>query len=232
MKTMMVSDYLSIRGTLLQFCGLIIVVAVFMSIAIENVAASAATLTATIPFMIIFTLSAFDEKDGWDRFRLTLPITRKQVVSGRYAFVGLVTIAAMLFAFVIAYALSMILPLLSLGDGLDNAAGYNVASIIGGIVGAVSIMILPVSIALPLTMRYGITKATRIIPTIFVLAICAIAIISGNSTTDISFLQPAMKWLDTGNNYLFLAAAALVFDFAIYIISAFIAIKLYKKRTF
>ena len=41
-----------------------------------------------------------------------------------------------------------------------------------------------------------------------------------------------VQWLDTGNNYLFLAAALVAVVALIYVASAFVAAKLYEKREF
>ena len=45
-------------------------------------------------------------------------------------------------------------------------------------------------------------------------------------------LADLVQWLDTGSNYLFLAAALVAVVALIYVASAFVAAKLYEKREF
>jgi len=77
MKTMIVSDFAALRSALLQLVGICLVVSLFMSYVMGAVGTSAA-IGAMIPFMCLFSLAALDEQNGWERFRLTLPITRRQ----------------------------------------------------------------------------------------------------------------------------------------------------------
>lgn len=229
MKAMMVSDYLNLRGVLPFLCGISLVIAAFISVATGTAASAAAALAAMLPFMLMFSLAAIDEKGGWERFRLTLPLTRKQVVLGRYAFVGIVMVVALLFAFVVSWALALALPSLPFGDMLDEGSD-NVAIIMGAAVGATTIVAVAMAIAQPLMMRYGMTKATRIVPMVLVLAMSGIAVLAGDGVANTDLLQQAIRWLDTGSNYFVLVAGLLLFDALVYALSAFVAVKLYARR--
>ena len=55
-------------------------------------------------------------------------------------------------------------------------------------------------------------------------------IFSGIQPTGV--LADLVQWLDTGSNYLFLAAALVAVVALIYVASAFVAAKLYEKREF
>ena len=106
MKTMIVSDFAALRSALLQLVGICLVVSLFMSYVMGAVGTSAA-IGAMIPFMCLFSLAALDEQNGWERFRLTLPITRRQVVFGRYASLALLTVAAALFGLLLALGIAL-----------------------------------------------------------------------------------------------------------------------------
>ena len=72
MKTMIVSDFATLRPTLVQLVGICTVVALFMGYATGAVASGAAAVAAMTPFMLLFSLAAIDEQGGWERFRLPL----------------------------------------------------------------------------------------------------------------------------------------------------------------
>ena len=110
MKTMIVSDFAALRSALLQLVGICLVVSLFMSYVMGAVGTSAA-IGAMIPFMCLFSLAALDEQNGWERFRLTLPITRRQVVFGRYASVAIATVLAFVFSLALSFALLAVMGL-------------------------------------------------------------------------------------------------------------------------
>ena len=102
MKTMIVADFSTMRSALLQLVGICLIIAVFMGVVADTVVGAIAAITAMLPFMFLFSLAATDEQNGWERFRLTMPITRRQVVFGRYASLALLTVAAALFGLLLA----------------------------------------------------------------------------------------------------------------------------------
>ena len=82
MKAMIVSDFAVLRSALLQLLGICAIIALFMGYVMGAVG-TAAAIAAMVPFMGLFSLAAYDEQNNWERFRLTLPLTRRQVVFGR-----------------------------------------------------------------------------------------------------------------------------------------------------
>ncbi|MEI3548858.1 MAG: ABC-2 transporter permease [Adlercreutzia sp.] len=85
MKAMIVSDFAVLRSAILQLLGICAIIALFMGYAMGTLVGGAAAIAAMPPFMLLFSLAATDEQNNWERFRLTLPLTRRQVVFGRYA---------------------------------------------------------------------------------------------------------------------------------------------------
>lgn len=79
MKAMIVSDFAVLRSALLQLLGICAIIALFMGYVMGAVD-TAAAIAAMVPFMGLFSLAAYDEQNNWERFRLTLPLTRRQVV--------------------------------------------------------------------------------------------------------------------------------------------------------
>lgn len=235
MKTMIVSDFAILRSALLQLAGICLVIGVFMGWAMGSVAGAAAAIAAMVPFMMLFSLAATDEQNGWDRFRLTLPLTRRQVVWGRYASLGLIILGTIAFAALVSFAFLAVAAGLQDGmlpDGLTPAENPP-AAIVGSIVGAVCVISVGMDVALPLIMRFGMTKATRIVPAIVVAALAfGVAFFDGGAVPIAGDLAGLVQWLDTGNNYLVAAVAIIVAAALLYVVSAAVAAKLYEKREF
>ena len=218
MKAMIVSDFAVLRSVLLQLLGICLVIALFMGYVMGAVG-TAAAIAAMVPFTGLFSLAAYDEQNNWERFRLTLPLTRRQVVFGRYASIALLTVGSLALALV-------------LGLGIAALAGLLPAEWLGSTVGGVSVVAIAMAVAMPVITRFGMTKAARIVPIIVVLIVTFAVAFFGNGVQLTGALADLVQWLDTGNNYLFLAAALAVVVALIYVASAFVAAKLYEKREF
>lgn len=234
MKAMIVSDFAVLRNALLQLVGICLIIAVIMGWATDSLISAEAAISAMIPFMLLFSLAATDEQHGWERFRLTLPLTRRQVVFGRYASLGLLAAATIVFALTLSFlvlGIASLLPASIVPEGFTFAANPP-AALVGSVVGAVSVIALGMSVALPLIMRFGMTRAARIVPLIVVIAIACGISFFGSGIQPTGVLTDLVQWLDTGNNYLFLAAALVAVVALIYVASAFVAAKLYEKREF
>ena len=234
MKTMIVSDFAILRPTLVQLAGICTVVALFMGYATGSIVSGGAAVAAMTPFMLLFSLAAADEQGGWERFRLTLPLTRRQVVFGRYATLGIIALGAIAFALTLSFAALAVLNLLPapviptrLTPG-DNSP----AAIIGGVVGGVCSVMVGMAVALPLIMRFGMTKTTRIVPAVVVIFLALGAGFFGDGIQPTGALADFAQWLDTGSNYLVAAALAVAAAVVIYGASALVAAKLYEPREF
>lgn len=159
-------------------------------------------------------MAATDEQNGWERFRLTLPLTRRQVVFGRYASLALVAIGTIVFALALSFLLLGVIscmPAGTLPEGLTPAA------LVGSVVGAVGVITLGMAVTLPLVFRFGMTRATRFVPVVVVIAIaCGIGFFDAGIQPT-GALADLVLWLDTGNNYLFLAAALVAVVALIYV---------------
>ena len=144
MKAMIVSDFAVLRSAILQLLGICAIIALFMGYAMGTLVGGAAAIAAMPPFMLLFSLAATDEQNGWERFRLTLPLTRRQVVFGRYASLALVAIGTIVFALALSFLLLGVIscmPAGTLPEGLTPAENPP-AALVGSVVGAVGVITL------------------------------------------------------------------------------------------
>ena len=172
MKAMIVSDFAVLRSVLLQLLGICLVIALFMGYVMGAVG-TAAAIAAMVPFMGLFSLAAYDEQNNWERFRLTLPLTRRQVVFGRYASIALLTVGSLALALVLGLgiaALAGLLPAEWLPESLSPSENTP-EMIVGSTVGGVSVVAIAMAVAMPVITRFGMTKAARIVPIIVVLIV-------------------------------------------------------------
>ena len=62
-----------------------------------------AAMATMAPLMYLFSIFAYDEMNGWERFRMTLPLTKQQVAYGRYVSMLIVSVVSMLAAWLISF---------------------------------------------------------------------------------------------------------------------------------
>lgn len=86
---------------------------------------------------LVNTLIAYDERDGWDRQVLTMPVTRKQYVTGKYL-TGMILQGTMMVLSAAACALR-----LAMGDGFGWAVFKDYLAFLLGLAVAAPSLILP-----------------------------------------------------------------------------------------
>lgn len=239
MKTMLITDLVVARNILLQLLGICIVVGLVMSFAMETTVGGVAAVAAMAPFMYLFSMAGIDELNGWERFRLTLPMSRRQVMFGRYASMLVVTVSAVAIAFLIGVIAAAAAS--GLSDGQPDARltlmslDFNPpAAILVSVVSAALVILLASTIALPLIARFGVTKATRFVPLAFVIIVALGVGFFGENIANFTFLANLESAIDAGNWGVLLGGfgIASVVVIALYVGSAFVAAKLYEQRQF
>lgn len=159
-----------------------------------------------IGIMTPITSIAFDERVKWDKFALTMPIKRKDLVLSKYI---------LSYMTVLLSILVYLIYLLVLGRTIDQKLLFTT----GGIV---AICILYQSIFLPIIFKFG-TEKGRII---FFIG-CAVPYILVYLTNKTNFLKaPSQELID------FLPVIVSVGTVVISILSILISNKIYKKKDF
>ena len=113
MKAMIMSDLLIAKKYLLQQLGVSIAVGIFITVMIGNLYVAAPMVGVMIPFSLTITILALDERANWQQFRLALPMSRSNVIAGRYvsfALLALLGIAAGLLVTLVMVAVAQIAP--------------------------------------------------------------------------------------------------------------------------
>lgn len=168
-------------------------------------------LTAVMAAMLPMTLMAYDEQSRFDRFAFALPVSRAEIVLGKYA----VTLLSVLWIAVV-YVLG---GLLSAAFGLLDLAQWN----LGALAGMLTLPLIAPALYLPLAFRFGVEKG-RIWVIIF-MAVFGAAAFALTQLSSVSAEISVPGLLEGFSPWLLPPAALLLFG-----LSAFVSVQLYKKR--
>lgn len=176
----------------------------FMGMANDN-SAMFGSMLSIVAAMLPITAMAYDEKNNWDRYALTMPLSRKDMVLSRYI-LGLIFA---LVAFIIAMASSLLLNKDSL---LENIAMN---------LGTLGFVMLLTAIIFPILFKFGVEKG-RILMMIIFMAPTGIILLLSNYGIQL----PDEKTMKT---FLYYSPIAVII---IFILSLFISISIYNKKEF
>lgn len=228
MKAMIFSDLVTSKNSFLTLFGITIFVGLFIAISTNTLITAVACVAAMIPFMYLFSIAAYDEQNGWERFRLTLPISRKQVAYGRYASTFIIMVCSLVTAVAIGLLIGAIagaLPHGTVPEGL-TLTKFSVPAIFGVAVTTQLIILIATTFTLPLIMRYGMTKGSRLVPIVLVIALSVGVAFFGNNL-DIAMTNTLFN---NATSITLLLAVLTVVAIVLYVASAILSARLYENR--
>ena len=146
-------------------------------------AAGAFAISAMSPIMAMTSLAGLDNQNGWERYRATLPISRKDIVSARYL---CITIFSVIMTCAAALLSIVSFPLFNSAD--IPLTGQIVFEIAIASAASMLISLMMVFLAQPLFFRFGHMEALRLSVGLFALLGC------GTMAT-LSSSNPISNWL-------------------------------------
>lgn len=231
MRMMVRSDFLSLRHSLVRQALLTMAVGAFVAFGIGSWIVGITVCAVALPFSMMMSLLAADETNGWQSFRLTLPLSRRTVVVGRYASIALLGLLGLVCGFG-AFLITCMVALAMDMAGQDGAgafqmpAGFPAAELF--IVAALSLAaaLVGLAIMLPFVVKMGFTRAIRYVPVIFM-----VVIMMGWSAleeSDLTLVSSALEWLvSVPGAFAVFAGASIV-----YALSCMLSVRLYRTREF
>lgn len=230
MKAMIMSDLLIAKKYLLQQLGIAIVVGIFICIMIGNLYVVPPAVGVMIPFSLIIMILSLDERANWQQFRLALPISRGDVIRGRYVsflLLALLGIAVgLLTAFLVIVAAQLMPNVPQLADLMAN---FSWQALLMVSVAGISIILVMLAIVMPLFSRFGMTKAVRYLPLLIIFGVWIAFTLPQNGPPP-AFVLDVLNLLETPAGTVAVAAGILAIVAVAYVISAIISTGLYKKR--
>lgn len=149
----------------------------------SGMSAGACAVSAMSPIMVMSSLAGFDNQNGWERYRATLPLTRKDIICARYlcivVFSAIMACAAVLLN-IIALPFFNSAGVASTGQTIFEIAIASAASML--------ISLMMVFLAQPLFFRFGHMEALRLSVGLFALLGCL-------TMAALSSSNPISSWL-------------------------------------
>ncbi len=203
MKGLIIKDLINLKKQVKVF-GFLIAFYVFLAIAMENTAMFGGIITILFAILPITALS-YDERARWDKYALTMPISRQDLVIGKYLLGGIFLGMAFLMYLVFGLITRMETPL-------------NVLLISAALAG-VGLMFL--SILLPILFKWGVEKGRFLM--IGVLAVPTAAIVVASK---LGIALPNEKVLHT------IAFLSPIIVLLVLAGSIFLSVRVYKNKEF
>lgn len=232
MKTMIIADFLYSKKQLMHIVGIFGVLSLATSFMTGG---SPLIMLLIAPIMTVMTAQAFLQEggtSGWESFRLALPLSRGQVVAGRYATFALIIAGSTLFGALLSLAVFGIQTAFpALGQFSLWQTPFDPAGIVLCFCASISGTLILIGAVLPLIMHFGAINSMRYaIAGVMVAAMLGFYALGpsgagliqhGRLLTQAPFGEIAL--LGTG---------LLVMSAAFFVASATIAIRLYNRRDF
>ncbi|MFQ6858425.1 MAG: ABC-2 transporter permease [Collinsella sp.] len=210
----------------------------FMTVCFTVGMGSTSMLPGIIFMMGMFSLSNsashYDEQNDWAAFRLTMPVSRRDVVLGRYLFVLAGTLIASLFVSVAACLLSWMGGASLLPEVVANMVRLDADMIQAGVFALAfcsAMGFVTASVSMPVFFKCGQTKATQWLPFIMMFLGVAPLMVGGFMGEEaIMAMQQALSFAETPEGLTSFAMGALIFGVVCYIVSALVSLRVYKAR--
>ena len=232
MKAALFSEFATIKNIFLQMMLIYLIIGVIVGLSAGSVVVLAAAIGAMTPIMLLFTLSSYDEMNGWERFRASLPISRSSIVLARYANLLLCAVGMALIAALVGFLVAASAPYLGFLPEKTVVSLLEQCDVqlllLAAFAGCAPILILA-TFMLPLVMRYGATKALRFIPVVVCIAFLAIVWFIPE-LENVPWIYSAIQFIANPSNTLLIAAIVALSIFTIYAASCSVAVKLYTQK--
>ena len=203
---------------------------IFICIMICNLYVVTPAVGVMIPFSLIIMILSLDERANWQQFRLALPISRGDVIRGRYVsflLLALLGIAVgLLTAFLVIVAAQLMPTVPQLAALMAN---FSWQALLMVSVAGISIILVMLAIVMPLFSRFGMTKAVRYLPLLIIFGVWIAFTLPQNGPPP-AVVRDVLNLLETPAGTVAVAAGILAIVAVAYVISAIISTGLYKKR--
>lgn len=188
MKRAFMSELAIVRTLVPSIAGVGLFIFVVLTLANASdgdsgMSAGACAVSAMSPIMVMSSLAGFDNQNGWERYRATLPLSRKDIICARY-------LSIIVFSAVMACAAVLLniiaLPILN-NTGIPST-GQTIFEIAIASVASMLISLMIVFLAQPLFFRFGYMEALRLSAGLFALLGCLVMAALSSS-------NPISNWL-------------------------------------
>lgn len=212
-------------------------VAFCISLGMQSIVAAPAVITMLKFMMGSMSAAAYDEQNNWGLFRLTMPVTRRDVVLARYAVILTLGCTGMAIGLLAAAALTGVASAVELPGGLSSILAFDSGTVLGMLFASFFCMFMGsvvASVITPVYFRFGQTKATQYLPMMTVLIFIIPMLIAGSGVLDdaasMETLAELLKLIETPAGTAACMAVFAAASLAVLGISAAVSLRFYARR--
>ena len=222
MKAALKSEF-AILGTFMPaFAVMLVPICVIMAFAIGNCISAVACVSAMAPMILMFSLTSYDDQNGWRRYRASLPFSRRDVVAARYGSILLASLLTAACATMLGIAINAILP--SFMHDFETMQTIEIAA--GSLTATFSVIVM-VAVGEPFLVKFGATKGVRYLMCFAVLAGCICFAIAGQMLDPV-LLESFGVWADAHLSLLFVSLT--VVSLALFVASCVISTAINQRK--
>lgn len=185
---------------------------------------------------------AYDEQNNWQAFRQALPLSRGQVVCGRYVTVALCVFASLLVGIAVTLLTDLVISVVvSMHPGLQlngwselldsSLRPWDLLGLFAACGGAgVAVSFFGLALTLPFMFRFGFTKGARYISLVFV--ILSLLVFLGMEGISSSGFDPASlaPLLENTGTIVGISLGVVLVSLVVYGLSCLVSLRLYTTR--
>lgn len=223
-------DLMMIRQRMLVNLPVALVFCIWMGLQTQSLAVViAAAVFMTYP-MVGMQLGQYDELKGWKSYRTTLPLSRRDIVAGRYlTLVALLVVSLMVAAISVGvYAvMAYLIPAVDMA-AMVSPTSVSMALLIGcGFLLACTVMVCVMTV---LFYRFGATTATTMLPLLVVFAVLMVALFVGSlDESAVAAWSDGLLWLLSPERLALCCGIFAALTVAIMAASAAISLRIYTR---
>lgn len=239
MKRAYLMEMTIFRDYVKQLMGVGFFVALFVSAGMGSIVAAPAILTMMFFLMGTMAAAAYDEQNNWGLFRLTMPVSRRDIVLARYGVIVTLGLMGLAAGWAACAALLALGSVIDLPFDLSDAIAFDQDMLQGAIFSTAFCMglgSLIAAIETPIYFKFGQNKTTQWLPMITVLLFVGpMLIINGtgildNAAISMDMIAQLLGFIETPVGVAACLGIAVVFTLAVLGISAALSLKLYERR--
>lgn len=234
MLRMMKMEFVVLRKYLKQIAFTMAFVVICFVAGMESLVSVPGMAFLMVMFSVSTSASAYDEQNSWGMFRLVMPLSRRDVVFGRYAFNLLLACVAGLVATALVAGFLALGAAVELPDFLADLAVWDAQQLEATLAASISCACIGLclcSVTLPAYFKFGQTKATQYLPFIMLfLSVAPFLALGAIGGPLLDQVKDAIELTATTGGLGMVAFAALGISLAVYAASACIAVRLYAAR--
>lgn len=212
MSGLLVKEYYTLRRYLKQYILLFIFFGV-LSVYLDSAIYFQAMVTMSM-CMLVFTGMSYDSTAGWDKYVMTMPISRKEVVLSKYVSCVIYAASAIVVSTVFSIIINRIHPMEDGGLMLMTTVAATLLCLI----------FIIYSILLPMIFKLGVEK-TRIL----MIAVIMIPVFAILGTAEY-MPESVLDFIE--QHAAIFGAAGVIMSVLIYFISYFISVSIFSKKEF